>query len=197
VHDRLLPGARCRCPAGRRYRRLAGIQLAVLLLANAPDFAAGQDIDDDQVKAVFLYRLTKFVEWPEDASAQAPLTVCVIGNNALADLLEGVAKPQPTSDRGFAVRRINGASEARNCQVLYLAASQRRRVRAILSAISGSGILTIGETEGFTIQGCVIDFWIEANKLRFEVNTNAAARAHLKISSKLLSLAARVVKSDW
>jgi hypothetical protein len=144
-----------------------------------------------------IYRLTKFVEWPEDASAQAPLTVCVIGNNALADLLEGVAKPQPTSDRGFAVRRINGASEARNCQVLYLAASQRRRVRAILSAISGSGILTIGETEGFTIQGCVIDFWIEANKLRFEVNTNAAARAHLKISSKLLSLAARVVKSDW
>src|SRR5260370_24617898 len=162
VQHRLLPFVRPRRLPGCRFGRLAAIPLVVLLLANAPSSATGQDVDEDQVKAIFLYKLAKFVEWPEEASAAALLTICVIGNDTFADLLEGLTKAQSANGHGFAVRRLNGAPEVRNCHVLYLAAAQRRRVRAILSAVSGSGLLTVGETEGFAIQGCVIDLWIEA-----------------------------------
>jgi hypothetical protein len=178
------------------FGRLARIQVVLLLLWSASGFASGPDIDADQVKAVFLYKVAKFVDWPDGTSGAPPalITICVMGNNTFADLLEGLVKAQPANNQEFGVRRITSVSEIRGCRILYLGASQRRQVHAILGALRETGVLTAGETEGFAIQGCVIDFWMEANRVRFEINTDAAARAHLKISSKLLNLAARVVK---
>jgi hypothetical protein len=52
-------------------------------------------------------------------------------------------------------------------------------------------VLTVGETERFTQTGGMINFIMEGNKIRFEINDETAKKAGLKISSKLLSLALR------
>jgi hypothetical protein len=51
-------------------------------------------------------------------------------------------------------------------------------------------VLTVGETEGFTESGGMINFVRQVNRIRFQINEVAAKSAGLKISSKLLSLAA-------
>ena len=50
-------------------------------------------------------------------------------------------------------------------------------------------MLVVGDSPGLAEKGAIINFVIEDNKVRFEVNPQAARQAHLQISSKLLRLA--------
>ena len=92
------------------------------------------------------------------------------------------------------VRQVSNAEQAKICQVLFVAASERKRAAAILPDLKASSVLTVGESEGFAAEGGVINFKVEGGRARFEINTNAAERARLRISSKLLSLAEIVQK---
>jgi hypothetical protein len=61
----------------------------------------------------------------------------------------------------------------------------------VFKALTGASVLTVGEVEGFTETGGMINFFREGTKIRFQINQGAATSAGLKISSKLLSLASR------
>ena len=76
-----------------------------------------------------------------------------------------------------------------SCHIVFIPVTEKNQATRILTSLKGSSTLTVGEIEGFAVQGGIINFTIEDNKLHFEVNTLAAERADLKISSKLLSLA--------
>ena len=92
------------------------------------------------------------------------------------------------------VREIADVQPGGGCQILFVTAAERKRFRAAALRIRGSGILTVGETQGFTGDGGVLNFKLDDGKLHFEIDLNAAAREHLHISSKLLSLA-QIVKN--
>lgn len=144
-----------------------------------------------QVKAAFLYNFTKFVDWPPEtfSSPSDPFTLCVYGDTPLADPLREIVKDKTTNDRGLAVKRVTTAAAARGCEALFIGATDEDRVPGILSGLQGSSVLTVGEVPDFTRQGGVINFFTESSRVRFVINIAAAERAHLKISSKLLSLA--------
>jgi hypothetical protein len=65
----------------------------------------------------------------------------------------------------------------------------------IVARLNGSSALTVGESAGFTGLGGMINFTVEDNNVHFEVNVDAAERARLQISSKLLILA-RIIKEQ-
>jgi hypothetical protein len=54
----------------------------------------------------------------------------------------------------------------------------------------------VGETPEFLGAGGVVSFSKQRGKLEFDVNLDAAQRAHLKISSRMLALARRVVTGE-
>jgi hypothetical protein len=173
-------------------RFLAGVELA--LLAGCLASAAPPEVSADQVKAIFLYKLVRFVEWPEAGTGVSRrLTICVVSADSFADLLDAVVKSNPQHDLDIEVRRMSSAAGARSCSIVYFGQGERRRLRAELEELAGAPILTAGAAEGFATQGCVLDFWVEANRIRFAVNLDAASRGRLKMSSQLLSLAAEVV----
>ena len=95
-------------------------------------------------------------------------------------------------DRPVAVERIRDLADARHCQMVFISSSEKRQLREILDGLRGTNALVVGETEGFAAAGGVIQFALEENRVRFLINTDAAGRAGVKVSSKLLSLA-RVV----
>jgi hypothetical protein len=80
-----------------------------------------------------------------------------------------------------------------NCHILFISSYEKRHIQEILKSIKGLNILTIGDTDGFARKGIVINFYTEGQKIRFEINLDAAKRANLTISSRLLSLA-RIVR---
>jgi hypothetical protein len=79
------------------------------------------------------------------------------------------------------------------CQIVFLGRAQIKRIPTLVSTLHQAPVLTVGETAGFLDAGGMIDFLLEDNKVRFEVNLEAAELADLKIGSRLLVLAERVV----
>jgi hypothetical protein len=169
------------------------------LLAGAAPFAAGQaqSIDEYQVKAAFLYNFVKFVDWPaeEFKNPSDPIVICVLGRNPFGTLLESSVAGKHVGGRSLVVRAMQDLHEAAACQLLFIAASEKKRVSTIIDVVRTDSVLTVGESPNFTGAGGIINFKLEEGKVGLEINVYAAHRAKLQISSKLLSLA-RVIKDD-
>jgi hypothetical protein len=163
------------------------------LLFNA--FPAGFPLNGETVeypvKLAFLYNFAKFVEWPAGSytSPGASLAICVVGHDPFdADIEEGL---RTRNARGHPIRvqRLGLADRLTLCQMVFIPVTEKDRAGEIVRSLKGSNVLTVGETEGFAAMGGVINLTIERSGVHFEINRLAADRAHLKISSQLLSLA--------
>jgi hypothetical protein len=147
-----------------------------------------------QVKAACIYNFTKFVEWPPEAfppERSSPFVIGVIGDDPFNGELQRAVQNKDVGGRGFVVRHLRNAGEARACHILFVCRSERKSVADILAAVASLPVLTISETDRFVQSGGIINFLVEQNKVRFEINAEAAKKAGLKISSKLLNLGRR------
>jgi hypothetical protein len=170
------------------WRLLCGVCIAFI--------ASAQTIDEYQVKAAFLYNFAKFVEWPALTfkTDRDPMRICVLGQNPFGGALSDAVGGKTVLGRPFAVVDISETSQSSECQMLFVSSSERKRLRSILGELRPTGVLTIGETEGFAAQGGIVNFRLEEGRVRLEINIEAAERARLRISSKVLTLA-QIVKS--
>jgi hypothetical protein len=175
--------------------RGAWIVLMGTLISASAGATYGQ-VNEYEVKAAFLYNFAKFVKWPAHTftSPADPLVICVIGDSMVVHVLESTIAGKEIDGRRLVVRTIPDVRQLGVCQILFVSGSEQQRVPAILAGCKTRSVLTVGELEGFAAQGGVINFKVEDGKVRFEINTTAAAEQQLQISSKLLSLA-RIVKT--
>jgi len=169
------------------------LALLAAVAASAARAPAPAEIEYE-VKAAFLYNFAKFVDWPPEAfpTPGTPVSLCVLGEDPFGGSLDSVVRGETLNGRHLAVRRVQGAGEARGCQVLFLPRAERGRAAEVLAALRGASVLTVGEESDFLDQGGVIRFVLEQGRVRFEINLDAAERDHLKLSSKLLRLARAV-----
>jgi hypothetical protein len=158
--------------------------------------ARAQALDEYQLKAAFIYNFAKFVQWPSDAfqGPADPITTCVLGQDPFGHELEKAIKGKAIDGRPLALRRISNVRQAAGCRILFVGSSEGKRMNAIVTGLKETGVLTVGETEGTTLNGAIINFTVESGKVRFEVDVDAADRGKLRVSSKLLSLARSVKK---
>ena len=189
------------CPGRpRRYRRSIGRAprlVPVILSALALAFlqrAVAQEIApplEYQVKAAFLFNFAKFVEWPPDSPPEGDdgFVICVFEDETLAQALDRAVTGKTVEGRVFRVRRLQSLDDTRSCRMLYLGGNETSRLVALLKSVRTSAVLTVGNAPGFTRQGGIINFIMQDNRVRFEINPEAAERAGLRISSKLLQLA--------
>lgn len=170
----------------RLLRRL-GICLLASGLAWAGDPGA---LPEHQIKALYLFNFTKYVDWPSTTvtDANATFTIGVIGSDEVyADLLE-LTRGRTIKGRALSIKRIEGASDAKECQILYLARNDHGEINSILDAVRHVPVLTVGESEDFIDRGGLVHFAREENKLRLEINLEASHNVHLTISARLLPL---------
>ena len=174
-----------------RATSFLGLNLILLLLAGG--HARAQAPTEYQIKAAFLFNFAKFVQWPERAFAQAssPMVIGVLGDNPFHDDLARTVRDKAVDEHPLVVREFRSPAEATNCHILFICTSEKERLPGILGALKGTSVLTVGEMERFTELGGMINFVLQGTKTRFQINNEAAARAGLKISSKLLNLALR------
>jgi hypothetical protein len=149
------------------------------------------------VKAAFLFHFAQFVEWPADVFSEAtsPLTYCTIGEDPFSGTLDETLKGKSVSSHPLRVLHLGVRERVADCQVLFVGAAERKRLGDVLTSANGHPVLCVGETDHFTQDGGMIGFFIENNKVRFDINLQAAERARLKISSQLLLLAKNVTSN--
>ena len=166
------------------------LRTLLFLLAAGP--AQAQTDREYEVKAAFIYNFAKFVEWPpEDARNTEPITIAVVGKNPFGDALD-LLREKTIGDRKIVVKRFARVDDIVKCHILFICASENQRLPHILKITEKWHVLTIGDVTGFAQSGGIINFIIVDDKVRFEINVDAAQRAGLKISSQLLKLASIV-----
>ncbi|MCH7500064.1 MAG: YfiR family protein [Nitrospinae bacterium] len=149
-----------------------------------------------EVKAAFVHNFAKFIEWPENVfdRADSPLRIGILGEGPINEPLMGMTGKE-VQNRSLEVTRIRNTKNLHQYHIIFVNPSEKGRTRSLLRRLKGTGILTIGDLDGFAEQGGALNFYLEEGKVRFEINDCAAHRENLKISSKLLRLA-RIVCSN-
>ena len=169
------------------------VRLIIVALIALPDLVCGADpvAEEYQVKGAFLLNFTKFVDWPPQVfeGPGAPIAICILGQNPFGPRLDRAARDTVVANRAVSVREVSDGQQASQCQIVFVGASERKRVRPLLEALRGKSVLTVGESDGFLASGGVVNFKLEGERVRIEISTAAADRAGLHISAKLLSLA--------
>jgi hypothetical protein len=152
---------------------------------------ASEHPDEYSVKAAFLLNFARLVAWPDSAFAapDEPLVVGVLGEQAYRSALEAGIDGERVGRRTIRLERLSEASRAARCHLVFVSRGMDATGLAVLAASRGRPVLTVGESAGFARAGGVIGFYEQERKVRFEINPDAAERAEIRISSRLLRLA--------
>jgi hypothetical protein len=175
--------------------KLRGKMFLFLVLCLAARFSAAQSATEYQVKAAFLFNFAKFVEWPPSSfhDGSAPLQICVLGRDPFGEVLREITREKTVNGHKLEVRGVVDLQVARACHILFIAFSERTRLKQIFEALQGSYALTVGDAKDFAEQGGMINFVLQDDRVQFEVSRTAVEQSGLKISSKLLAVAKVVI----
>lgn len=177
--------------------RRAGFALAILGLALwfAPMRAAVADAPSLEyaVKANYLYKFAPFIEWPGGAfpSLTSPLRLCIALYDPFGDVIDRAVAGQRIGEHPIVVERLSTVDRQSGCHILYLGGGSSA-VAEVLQGVRGTPVLTVTDSARDPAMKGIINFVTENNRVRFEIDNQAAAENGLVISSKLLSLAVSV-----
>jgi hypothetical protein len=183
----------------RQLQRLAMTIIGLSLLLRAPSLLlAREDAPTEyQVKAAFLLNFAQFIEWPADAlpGRDSPFVIGVLGDDPFGEVLEQTFANEAVQDHRVRIVRSNQVEDLRDAQLLFICRSEREHLGEILAAVQNRPIVTVGELADFARRGGIINFYLDGNKVRFELNADAAQHKGLRVSSQLLKRA-RIVSSS-
>ena len=182
----------CRLPRCKQDLPLR-LSIVVILwtLAGVAILRAQTPPTEYEVKAAYLYQFGKFVEWPEGTLGRAgdAFAICTLGVDPFGSVLDGTISGRSVQGKQVIARRLASVNDALSCNILFVSSSEQNHLAEILKVVQGRSILTVSDMNNFLPQGGMIQFQIEQNKVRFEINLTAVEHANLKISSQLLKVA--------
>ena len=182
-----------RLEAARRASQRLTMALVLALLVGAAQDASAQSSPSPeyQLKAVFLYHFTQFVEWPPEAFAatDAPFVIGVMGDDPFGDYLDETVRGEVVAGRTIVAERLGWGDDLERCHILFVSPSESWRQPRLLRRLEGSPVLTVADAEGFAELGGMVEFATERDRIRLRINAEVARAAGLALSSKLLGLA--------
>ncbi|MCX7861674.1 MAG: YfiR family protein [Bacteroidales bacterium] len=170
-------------------KRYAIILMGIFVLMSQ---LTAQQYTEYELKSAYLFNFAKFVEYPEKtfSSSRDPFIIGVYGNDAFLEVLQTIIKGRTVFNRPVIAISVSMPEEMINCQIIYFSRITITQAILYLEYIGNKPILTVADNvENFCEKGGMINFTPQYSHKRFEINPNAAQRANIVISSKLLSLA--------
>jgi hypothetical protein len=185
-------------PREALLKSLRSVALALLLaLLGASEGLAKADVAaaEYQVKAAFLYKFMNYVEWPAraQAGAETQIVIGVVGADMLADELAQVVAGRGVNGRPVVVRKLKAGDPVTGLHTLFIGGAADAHTAELIAAANSNGVLTVTESEDAFGLGSVINFVVVQDKVRFDIALQQAESNNLKISSRLLAVARKVV----
>lgn len=174
----------------RRRTLLAWIAAGIV-----PGLARAQQASEAAVKAAFVYRFASYVEWPPQAFAapDSPFVFGVTGAEDIAMELEQLVRGRGVENRPAVVRRVKEGEPLTGLHLLFVGRRDAPRLPAITQAAGRLSVLVVSDADRGLETGSVINFVAVEDRIGFEVSIEAAERSNLKISSRMLGVARRVL----
>lgn len=187
------------CPRSRRrFLRFLAMVMVWKLFETTGLPAQQLKPGEYQVKAVYLYNFGRFVDWTATlpATKADSFAICVIGQDPFGRILDSTLAGELIDQRKVIARRISRPQDAASCQVLFISLSEDGRLKDILLPLDKLRVLTVSDISHFSDRGGMIQFVLEKDKIRFQINLSNTERAGLSLSSELLKVAIAVKRNS-
>jgi hypothetical protein len=177
-----------------RWLALAGV---CAMLCGDSGLRAQDENREYKIKAAFLYNFGLYVQWPKDAKFPdgEKFYIGVLGKDEVGPYLRKIAATKILQDKKIVVQHFEEVKDYKPCHILFVVGetageeeSAAHRLKAVLKKIKNAPVLLVSEGKGLAQQGAMINFFIEDNLVKFEINPDAAKAAGLRISSQVLRL---------
>ncbi|MBI4907187.1 MAG: YfiR family protein [Acidobacteria bacterium] len=172
-----------------------GRLLLGVLLCNVPAFSLTeqQAALERELKAVYVYNLAKYVEWPvQRLKPQSAIVIGVQGKDPFGGALAEAVRGRTAQDMQLLIRKVTSLQDAIGCHIVFFGSGPAAKMRALLDGLHTVPVLTVGDSEEFAKAGGMIVFVRDGEKVRFDIALTVVECAGLKIRTPLLRLARKV-----
>jgi hypothetical protein len=177
--------------------RISFVRVLVAVCASmAGWWACAQDVaSPEEVEAAYLLKFAGYVEWTASAfaSANAPIVVGIVGSDRVYDVLAKLAPGRPVKGRPVEVRRLSTVAQAGEVHLVFVGPRAWDQLADWIAASRRSFFLLVTDAPKAIDRGATLAFVQAAHRIRFEASLTAAEQSRVKLSSRLLPIAERVV----
>jgi len=175
----------------------AAMTFAVTVVGTCNLSAQAPKITEYQVKAAYLANFGRFVEWPANVAVakSESFNVCVLGHDPFGADLDAALAGETIGRAHMLAKRISRPQDATDCRILFISSSEANQWKEVLAALRTLSVLTVSDMPQFARRGGIIQFLLDGNRVRFDINLAATERVGLNLSSELLKLAVNVSRS--
>ncbi|UAY51543.1 YfiR family protein [Ferruginibacter albus] len=167
--------------------------LCTLILLMCSDFyslAKTEQSREFQVKAVFLFNFTQFVDWPPASftSSHSNIVIGILGTDPFGSYLEQTIEGEKANGHPLVIRHFTSTDDIGACHVLFINVQDKKKLQQAIASLKGKNILTVSDDAAILPSGGMVHFIIKNDKIQLQVNLEAVKAANLTMSSKLLRL---------
>jgi YfiR/HmsC-like len=170
------------------------VVILVMVICASADYVRMPLLQDptssnSKIKATFIYNFTKYIDWPEKYKT-GNFVIGVLGTTSFYTDLATLLTKKSVGEQKFEIKNYIGTEYVSGtCHILFITAENSFMLPEVIKKLKGKSTLIITEKSGLARQGSGINFIIDNNKQRFELNKNNVEKYNLKISSTLTALA--------
>lgn len=143
------------------------------------------------VKAAYIYNFAKLIDWPS-ANKQGNFIIGVYGTTNVYKELINKYSTKRIGTQDIEIKKLSESPEVGSVHVLFVAQSNIKDLKAILSNLQFEPVLVITESEGAINAGSIINFLVIDSNLKFELNVSEAKNRQLIVGSRLKDLAYKI-----
>lgn len=167
------------------------ILVTITLLQGSQHVLAQTPSREYQIKAVFLFNFTQFVDWPASAfeNDHSPIIIGVIGENPFGTYLAQTVSDEKVDNHPMEVQYYKNEEDIKSCHILFVNIRETKKLEQVLAALQGRHVLTVSDHPDFLKLGGIIKFVTINNKIKLQINMDACKENKMALSSKLLRLA--------
>jgi hypothetical protein len=139
------------------------------------------------VHANIIYHFTKYVAWPESKKS-GDFVIGIVGDSPLYDALKLKVANKTAVGQKIVVKQISRSQQVIDCHILFISEEESDALKKIASRTAEYPVLLVCEDEGAASRGAAINFKVESERLKLEINKNNIEQRSLSVASELLRL---------
>ena len=160
--------------------------LLMLILFNLPCYAQSEE---SVIKAAYIDRITRFVEWPQLQFPRDTSTfkIGVYKDKELYGILKIALKDKRIKNKEVTVFELTDFENVSSYDLCYLSEIPNNEIVNLMLVANKAGVLILSAGKDYGAKGIHINFYIEENKLKFEINRKSVSVGNFIISSLLMN----------
>nr|NQU93596.1 YfiR family protein [Bacteroidota bacterium] len=175
-----------------RYKNIFRIFFLIGFIFSGANLYSQVKGTSENIMGSFIYNFAEFLTWP-NLNESDDFKIVVLGNCGILKPLQQISEMRTIDGKKITVKNIQNIDELESCHILYISEKRIDELAIVLKSLENFQTVTISNCEGCLQKGLSINFVIENEKVRFEINKTMLDKNKVKISSQLLKLAVVII----